>query len=175
MFREFQHKGVCDKQHHGRLSYEQKKSGQPPDDLSIALDESFHRSAPSFPVLVRTVNDTDRRAVQRQIGFRALQDQVLDPHLRLRDVELVRVDRHTRARGRIVDDERRILVGRLRVTFALLIIVGCAVTRTVYVKERDRVTAIRPGETYSNATDAVEWIVPREIMTRLVIANERLR
>ena len=71
-------------------------------------------------------------------------------------------------------------LGRFRsfapwVTFALLIIVGCAVTRTVYVKERDRVTAIRPGETYSNATDAVEWIVPREIMTRLVIANERLR
>ena len=58
---------------------------------------------------------------------------------------------------------------------ALLVIGGCAVTRTVYVKERDRVTAIRPGETYSNATDAVEWIVPREIMTRLVIANERLR
>ena len=58
---------------------------------------------------------------------------------------------------------------------ALLIIVGCAVTRTVYVKERDRVTAIRPGEIYSNATDAVEWVVPREIMTRLVIANERLR
>ena len=58
---------------------------------------------------------------------------------------------------------------------ALLVIGGCAVTRTVYVKERDKVTAIRPGETYSNATDAVEWIVPREIMTRLVIANERLR
>ena len=58
---------------------------------------------------------------------------------------------------------------------ALLVIGGCAVTRTVYVKEQDRVTALRPGETYSNATDAVEWIVPREIMTRLVIANERLR
>ena len=57
----------------------------------------------------------------------------------------------------------------------LLVIGGCAVTRTVYVKEQDRVTALRPGETYSNATDAVEWIVPREIMTRLVIANERLR
>ena len=71
-------------------------------------------------------------------------------------------------------------LGRFRsfapwVVLALLIIVGCAVTRTVYVKERDKVTAIRPGETYSNATDAVEWIVPREIMTRLVIANERLR
>ena len=71
-------------------------------------------------------------------------------------------------------------LGRFRsfapwVVLALLIIGGCAVTRTVYVKERDKVTAIRPGETYSNATDAVEWIVPREIMTRLVIANEGLR
>ena len=71
-------------------------------------------------------------------------------------------------------------IGRFRavgpwVVAALLVIGGCAVTRTVYVKEQDRVTALRPGETYSNATEAVEWIVPREIMTRLVIANERLR
>ena len=62
-----------------------------------------------------------------------------------------------------------------RVTFALLIIGGCAVTRTVYVKEQDRVVAIHPGEIYSNATDAVEWVVPRTVMTQLVIANERLQ
>ena len=70
-------------------------------------------------------------------------------------------------------------IGRFRsivpwVVVMLLIIGGCAVTRTVYVKEQDRVTALRPGETYSNATDAVEWIVPRTVMTQLVIANEGL-
>ena len=58
---------------------------------------------------------------------------------------------------------------------ALLIIGGCAVTRTVYVKEQDRVTALKPGEVYSNATDAVEWVVPRTVMTQLVIANEGLK
>ena len=71
-------------------------------------------------------------------------------------------------------------LGRFRsfvpwVVAALLIIGGCAVTRTVYVKERDKVTALRPGEIYSNATDAVEWVVPRTVMTQLVIANEGLR
>ena len=71
-------------------------------------------------------------------------------------------------------------IGRFRavapwVALALLIIGGCAVTRTVYVKEQDRVVAIHPGETYSNATDAVEWVVPRTVMTQLVIANEGLR
>ena len=71
-------------------------------------------------------------------------------------------------------------IGRFRsftpwVIAALLIIGGCAVTRTVYVKEQDRVTALRPGEVYSNATDAVEWVVPRTVMTQLVIANEGLR
>ena len=70
-------------------------------------------------------------------------------------------------------------IGRFRsfapwVVIALLIIGGCAVTRTVYVKERDKVTALRPGETYSNATEAVEWVVPRTVMTQLVIANEGL-
>ena len=49
-------------------------------------------------------------------------------------------------------------LGRFRaigpwVVAGLLIIGGCAVTRTVYVKEQDKVTAIRPGETYSNATE----------------------
>ena len=71
-------------------------------------------------------------------------------------------------------------LGRFRavvpwVAAALLIIGGCAVTRTCYVREQDKVTAIRPGETYSNATEAVEWVVPRTIMTQLVIANEGLR
>ena len=71
-------------------------------------------------------------------------------------------------------------LGRFRavgpwVVAALLVIGGCAMTRTVYVKEQDRVTALRPGETYSNATEAVEWIVPRTVMTQLVIANEGLR
>ena len=71
-------------------------------------------------------------------------------------------------------------LGRFRaigpwVVAGLLIIGGCAVTRTVYVKEQDKVTALRPGETYSNATEAVEWVVPRTVMTQLVIANEGLK
>ena len=71
-------------------------------------------------------------------------------------------------------------LGRFRaigpwVVAGLLIIGGCVVTRTVYVKEQDKVTALRPGATYSNATDAVEWVVPRTVMTQLVIANEGLR
>ena len=71
-------------------------------------------------------------------------------------------------------------IGRFRalgpwVVAALLVIGGCAVTRTCYVREQDKVTAIRPGETYSNATEAVEWVVPRTVMTQLVIANEGLR
>ena len=71
-------------------------------------------------------------------------------------------------------------IGRFRavapwVVLALLIIGGCAASRTVYVKEQDRVVAIHPGETYSNATDAVEWVVPRTVMTQLVIANEGLK
>ena len=71
-------------------------------------------------------------------------------------------------------------IGRFRsfapwAVIALLIIGGCAASRTVYVKEQDRVTALRPGETYSNATEAVEWVVPRTVMTQLVIANEGIR
>ena len=70
-------------------------------------------------------------------------------------------------------------IGRFRavapwVVLGLLVIGGCAVSRTVYVKEQDRVVAIHPGETYSNATDAVEWVVPRTVMTQLLIANEGL-
>ena len=71
-------------------------------------------------------------------------------------------------------------IGRFRalgpwVVAVLLVIGGCAVTRTCYVREQDKVTAIRPGETYSNATEAVEWVVPRTVMTQLVIANEGLK
>ena len=71
-------------------------------------------------------------------------------------------------------------IGRFRsfapwAVIALLIIGGCAASRTVYVKEQDRVTALRPGEVYSNATEAVEWVVPRTVMTQLVIANEGLQ
>ena len=70
-------------------------------------------------------------------------------------------------------------IGRFRalgpwVLLALVVIVGCAVTRTCYVREQDKVTALRPGEVYSNATESVEWIVPRAIMTQLVIASEKL-
>ena len=70
-------------------------------------------------------------------------------------------------------------IGRFRalgpwVLLALLVIVGCAVTRTCYVREQNKVTALRPGEVYSNATESVEWIVPRAIMTQLVIAEEKL-
>ena len=71
-------------------------------------------------------------------------------------------------------------LGRFRsfvpwVVVTLLVIGGCAVTRTVYVKEQDKVTALHPGEIYSNATEAVEWVVPRSVMTQLVIANEGLQ
>ena len=70
-------------------------------------------------------------------------------------------------------------IGRFRalgpwVLLALVVIVGCAVTRTCYVREQDKVTALRPGEVYSNATESVEWIVPRAIMTQLVIAEDKL-
>ena len=70
-------------------------------------------------------------------------------------------------------------IGRFRalgpwVLLALAVIVGCVVTRTCYVREQDKVTAFRPGEVYSNATESVEWIVPRAIMTQLVIAEEKL-
>ena len=71
-------------------------------------------------------------------------------------------------------------LGRFRVFWpwiivGILVAAGCAMTRTVYVKEQDRVIALRPGESYSNGTDAVQWIVPRAVMTQLVIANEGLQ
>ena len=71
-------------------------------------------------------------------------------------------------------------LGRFRVFWpwiivGILVAAGCAMTRTVYVKEQDKVIALKPGETYSNATDAVQWVVPRAVMTQLVIANEGLQ
>ena len=71
-------------------------------------------------------------------------------------------------------------LGRFRVFWpwiivGILVAAGCAMTRTVYVKEQDKVIALRPGESYSNDTDAVQWIVPRAVMTQLVIANEGLQ
>ena len=71
-------------------------------------------------------------------------------------------------------------LGRFRVFWpwvivGILVAAGCAMTRTVYVKEQDRVIALKPGESYSNGTDAVQWVVPRAVMTQLVIANEGLQ
>ena len=71
-------------------------------------------------------------------------------------------------------------LGRFRVFWPWLIVgilvaAGCAMTRTVYVREQDKVIALRPGDAYSNDTDAVQWVVPRAVMTQLVIANEGLQ
>ena len=41
--------------------------------------------------------------------------------------------------------------------------------------ERRYGPGVRQGETCSNATEAVEWVVPRTVMTQLVIANEGLK
>ena len=70
-------------------------------------------------------------------------------------------------------------LGRFRVLWpwavlAALVAAGCAMTRTVYVKEQDKALALQPGAVYTNETDAVEWIVPRSVMTQLVIATEGL-
>ena len=50
-------------------------------------------------------------------------------------------------------------IGRFRalgpwVLLALVVIVGCAVTRTVYVREQDKATALRPVATASTAANA---------------------
>ena len=71
-------------------------------------------------------------------------------------------------------------LGRFRswlpwIVVGIFVAAGCAMTRTVYVKEQDRVTALQPGAVYTNETDAVEWVVPRATMTQLVIANEGLQ
>ena len=71
-------------------------------------------------------------------------------------------------------------LGRFRVVWpwllvGILVAAGCAMTRTVYVKEQDKVVALKPGEVYTNESGAIEWIVPRAVMTQLVIANEGLQ
>lgn len=56
-----------------------------------------------------------------------------------------------------------------------LCIGGCFTsTKTVYVREQDKVRALQPGAVYTNETDVVEWIVPRTKMTQLVISAEGL-
>ena len=71
-------------------------------------------------------------------------------------------------------------LGRFRVFWpwiivGILVAAGCAMTRTVYVKEQDKAIALKPGMVYTNTSEAVEWVVPRAIMTQLVIANEGLQ
>ena len=57
----------------------------------------------------------------------------------------------------------------------LVVAAGCAMTRTVYVKEQDKAVALHPGTVYTNTSDSVEWVVPRAVMTQLLIANEGLQ
>ena len=70
-------------------------------------------------------------------------------------------------------------LGRFRAVWPWLIVgilvaAGCVATKTVYVREKDQAGALRPGQVYTNSSDSVEWIVPRGIMTKLIIANEKL-
>lgn len=70
-------------------------------------------------------------------------------------------------------------LGRFRSVWPWLIVglvaaAGCAMTRTVYVKEQDKAVALQPGTVYTNTSESVEWVVPRAIMTQLLIAEEGL-
>ena len=70
-------------------------------------------------------------------------------------------------------------LGRFRSAWPWLIVgvvvaAGCAMTRTVYVKEQDKAIALQPGTVYTNTSESVEWVVPRAVMTQLVIAEEGL-
>ena len=92
-----------------------------------------------------------------------------------------------RQRDRIADEVARgdeeavnARLGRFRVFWpwvivGILVAAGCAMTRTVYVKEQDKAIALQPGMVHTNTSEAVEWVVPRAIMTQLVIANEGLQ
>lgn len=52
---------------------------------------------------------------------------------------------------------------------------GCFTkSETVYVRENDRVFALKPGSVYTNETTSVEWIVPRTVMQKLLFAGEGL-
>ena len=71
-------------------------------------------------------------------------------------------------------------LGRFRVFWpwvivGILVAAGCAMTRTVYVKEQDKAVALHPGTVYTNTSESVEWVVPRAVMTQLLIANEGLQ
>lgn len=93
-------------------------------------------------------------------------------------------ERDQRTRDRIADEVARgdenavnARLGRFRSlawTFAALALLGagCACSKAVYVREGDRARALAPGAVYTNTSDTVEWIVPRAVMARLVIANE---
>ena len=70
-------------------------------------------------------------------------------------------------------------LGRFRSAWPWLIVgvvvaAGCAMTRTVYVKEQDKAIALQPGTVYTNTSESVEWVVPRAVMTQLLIAEEGL-
>ena len=70
-------------------------------------------------------------------------------------------------------------LGRFRSVWPWLIVgvavaAGCAMTRTVYVKEQDKALALQPGTVYTNTSESVEWVVPRAVMTQLLIAEEGL-
>ena len=45
----------------------------------------------------------------------------------------------------------------------------CAVTRTWYVRRQDKGRALRPGETYSNATEAVGRVVRLLLVMAVVV------
>lgn len=50
----------------------------------------------------------------------------------------------------------------------LLILAAGCVAKTVYVRERDKVKALAVGEVYTNESQAVEWVVPPAILTKLL-------
>lgn len=51
-------------------------------------------------------------------------------------------------------------------------VAGCVVERTLYVREEEKARALPPGGVHTNTSEAVEWILPRAVMTRLVNAAE---
>lgn len=56
---------------------------------------------------------------------------------------------------------------KLGATLILAFVAGC-VAKTVYVRERDKVKALAVGEVYTNESQAVEWVVPPAILTKLL-------
>lgn len=99
--------------------------------------------------------------------------------------ERYRAKKRQAARDRIAgevaggdEDAVNARLGRFRAVWPWLVVgilvaaAGCSCTRTVYVREQDRVVALKPGGVHTNVSDAVEWIVPRSKMTQLVIEAE---